>query len=66
MDEYIVIAAGGRDVGIAVRVRGGFMFFSSEPEFRILEATVLSRAEMFAQRAAEIEQQKSEIGRAHV
>lgn len=57
-DEGVIIEADGRVVGVAVRVRGGFMFFSSDPDFNELEATVFRRAEMVTQRVAEIVQAK--------
>jgi hypothetical protein len=58
MDEGFVIENGGRVVGVAVRVRGGFMFFSSDPDLNELEATVFRRAEMVTRRVAEIVQAK--------
>jgi hypothetical protein len=32
LDDRFLIEADGRVVGVAVRVRGGFMFFSSDPD----------------------------------
>ena len=54
MDEGLIIETDGRVVGVAVRVRGGFMFFSSDPDLKILEATVFRRVEMITQRVTEI------------
>jgi hypothetical protein len=58
MDQAIAIEADGRVVGVAVRVRGGFMFFSLDPHLNELEATVFRRAETIAQRAAETMQSR--------
>jgi hypothetical protein len=52
--EGIIIETGGQVVGVAVRVHGGFMFFSSEPELNVLEATVFRRVGMITRRASEI------------
>ena len=57
-DDGLAIEAGGRVVGVAVRVRGGFMFFASDPEFKVLEARVFRGAEMVRRRVAEIVQAK--------
>ena|SRR6476661_1680799 len=54
MDEGIVIEHDGRVVGVAVRVRGGFMFFSSDPDFRVIEGKVFSRADMITRQVAEV------------
>jgi len=54
MDEGIVIEHDGRVVGVAVRVRGGFMFFSPDPDLRVLEGNVFGRAEMVTRRVAEV------------
>jgi hypothetical protein len=53
MDEGLVIQHDGRLVGVAVRVRGGFMFFSSDPDLRALEAKVFRRLEMVSRLVAE-------------
>jgi hypothetical protein len=58
MDEDLIIENDGRVVGVAVRVRGGFMFFSSDPDLNELEATVFRRAETIMRRVAEIAQAK--------
>ena len=54
MDEGQIIEHDGRVVGVAIRVRGGFLFFSSDPDLRTLEATVFRRAELVERRVAEI------------
>jgi len=64
MDEGIVIENDGRVVGVAVRVHGGFMFFSTDPDLKVLEATVFPRVEMVTRQVAEIVQAKrSSTGR---
>lgn len=54
IDEGLVIKNDGRVVGVAVPVRGGFLFFSSDPDLKALEATVFRRAEMITRQVAEI------------
>lgn len=53
MDDGVVIEHDGRVVGVAVRVRGGYMFFSSDPDLKLLEATVFRRPAMITKRVAE-------------
>ena len=52
-DDRFVIESDGRTVGVAVRVRGGFMFFSSDPNLKELEAKIFPRAKSISQRVAE-------------
>jgi hypothetical protein len=52
-DDRFVIESDGRVVGVAVRVRGGFMFFSSDPDLKELEARIFPRAKSIARRVAE-------------
>ena len=61
MDEGILVEAVGRVVGVAVPVRGGFMFFSLDPALKVLEATVFRRAEMLTRRVAEIVQRATNL-----
>jgi hypothetical protein len=61
MDEGLVIKNDGRVVGVAVPVRGGFMFFSSNPDLKALEATVFRRADMITRQVAEILQAKPNL-----
>ena len=44
MSDHFVIQADKRVVGIAVRVPGGFRFFTSDPAFKSLEAHVFAKA----------------------
>ena len=59
MDEHLIIKNDGRAVGVAVPVHGGFLFFSSDPELKALEATVFRRAEMITRQVAEIARAKT-------
>jgi hypothetical protein len=49
-DEGLAVETNGHVVGVAVRVRGGFMFFASDPEFKVLEAKVFRGVEMVRRR----------------
>ena len=46
MKERIVIETDGLIVGALVRVNGGFVFFASDPDLRVLEGALFSRAEI--------------------
>lgn len=52
--DRFVVEADRRVVGVAVRVPGGFKFFSSDPDYLELEATTFPRARAMAQRVSEI------------
>ena len=52
-DDRFLIESDGRAVGVAVRVRGGFMFFSSDPDLKELEAKIFPRAKSIGQRVTE-------------
>jgi hypothetical protein len=43
MDRFVV-EADKKVVGIAIRVRGGFQFVCSDPEFRSLDTRIFPRA----------------------
>ena len=58
MDEGLIIKSDGRIVGVVVPVRGGFMFFSSDVDLKILEGAIFPRVEMVTRRVAEIRQAK--------
>lgn len=53
MSDCFVVEANRRVVGIAVRVDGGFRFFSSDPDFQQLEGQTFRR---FRSVAHEVEQ----------
>ena len=57
-DDRFLIEADGRVVGVAVRVRGGFMFFSSDPDLKELEAKIFPRAKSIGRRVAEFARAK--------
>ncbi len=52
--DRFVVEADRKVVGVAVRVPGGFKFFSSDPAFRELEATTFPRAKAMARRISEM------------
>jgi hypothetical protein len=53
MDRFVVEVE-KKVVGIAVRVRGGFRFVCSDPEFRSMDRKVFPRAKVMASRLAEL------------
>ena len=54
MSSSFVVEADRKVVGIAVRVPGGFKFFSSDPVYHALDSVVFPRARSMAHRVAEI------------
>jgi len=46
MKERIIIETDGLIVGAVVRVNGGFVFFASDPDLKLLEGALFSRAEI--------------------
>ncbi len=54
MSERFVVEAERRPVGVAVRVPGGFKFFSSDPDYLEIEGETFPRAKTMARRVAEI------------
>jgi len=61
-EEGRIIDNDGKVVGAAVRVRGGFMFFSCDPDFNELEAKVFCRAEMITRCVTEILHAQRRLG----
>ena len=51
---HFVIEADRTVVGVAVRVPGGFQFFSSDRDFRSLEGKVFRRARRLVHRATQL------------
>ena len=51
--ERFVVEADRRVVGIAIRVRGGFRFVCSDPDFREMDRKVFPRARALASSVAE-------------
>ena len=54
MSDRFVVEADRRVVGIAVRVKGGFRFFTADQRFRSLESRTFPRLKAVIARAAEI------------
>jgi hypothetical protein len=54
MSNGIAVEVDRRVVGVAVRVPGGFKFFSSDPAFSPLEAKVFRRVESICRRLAQL------------
>lgn len=54
MSDRFVVEADRRVVGVAVRVPGGFKFFSSDPAYFSLEGKLFARARAMAGRVAQI------------
>ena len=54
MSDHFVVQAEKQVVGIAVRVPGGFRFFTSDPDFKGLETQVYPKARSIDRLAAEI------------
>lgn len=54
MSGHFVIEADRTVVGVAVRVPGGFQFFSSDDDFRSLEGKVFRRARGLVHRAKQL------------
>ena len=56
-DDRFVVEADRKVVGVAVRVSGGFKFFSSDPNFRALDTRFFPRARTMARNVARIARQ---------
>ena len=54
MSDHFVIQADRQVVGIAVRVPGGFRFFTSDPDFKALESKVFPNARSIDRLAEDI------------
>ena len=54
MLERFVVAAGRKTVGVAVRVRGGYRFFCSDPQFQSIDSRIYPRARALARHVAEL------------
>lgn len=51
---HFVVEAGRKVVGLAVRVPGGFEFFSSDSDYRALEGKTFRRGRAIVHRAAQL------------
>jgi hypothetical protein len=56
VQERFVVAAGKKVVGVAVRVRGGYRFFCSDPDFQSIDSRVFPRARALARHVADFAQ----------
>jgi hypothetical protein len=54
LSDHFVVQAEKQVVGIAVRVPGGFRFFTSDPAYKGLETQVFAKARSIDRLAAEI------------
>ena len=54
MSDHFVVHAEKRVVGIAVRVPGGFRFFTSDPDFKGLETHVFPKAKLIDRLVADV------------
>lgn len=54
VDDRFIVEADRQVVGVAVKVRGGFRFFASDPDFNELESKTFPRARAMAKRVAEL------------
>ena len=54
MSDRFVVEADKKVVGIAVKVPGGYRFYSSDPDFLQMEGTTFPRAKAMAQKVAQI------------
>jgi hypothetical protein len=58
MSGHFVVEADREVVGVAVRVPGGFQFFSSNADYRELEGKVYRRARAMVHRATQLSRRK--------
>lgn len=58
MSDRFVVEADRNVVGLAVRVSGGFQFFSSDPGFKILEGRVFPKAKAVTRSVADLAREK--------
>jgi hypothetical protein len=58
--DRFVVEADRKVIGVAIRVRGGFRFVCSDPDFRSLDKKIFPRAKALASRVAELVRLKRE------
>jgi hypothetical protein len=58
MQDRFVVEADRKVVGIGVRVRGGFRFFSSDPAYLPLEGKTFARARSLAHKVAQFAKER--------
>ena len=54
MQDRFAVAADKKIVGVAVRVRGGYRFFCSDPQFQSIDSKIFPRARALARHVAEL------------
>ena len=54
MSERFVVTAGRKSVGVALRVRGGYRFFCSDPQFQSIDSRVFPRARALVRHVTEL------------
>lgn len=54
LSDRFIVEADRRTVGVAVRVKGGYRFFASDPLFFPLEGIVFPGAKTMSERVAEV------------
>jgi hypothetical protein len=54
VQDRFVVAAGRKVVGVAVRVRGGYRFFCSDPQFWSVDSRVFPRARALVRHVTEL------------
>lgn len=60
MQDRFIVEAERWVVGIAIRVPGGFRFFSSDPDFLEIDAKTFSKARNMAREIADIARRRRE------
>ena len=54
MQDHFAVAADKKIVGVAVRVRGGYRFFCSDPQFQSIDSKIFPRARALARHVTEL------------
>ena len=54
MQDHFAVAADKKIVGVAVRVRGGYRFFCSDPQFQSIDSKIFPRARALACHVTEL------------
>lgn len=63
MSDRFAVEADRKLVGIAVRVPGGFRFFSSDPDYASLEARTFPRVRSMIRRATQLARRRRSAAR---
>jgi len=54
VQDRFAVAADKKIVGVAVRVRGGYRFFCSDPQFQSIDSKIFPRARALARHVTEL------------